>query len=65
MSRQQFAFAIGFAVVAVWAAAGFGAAVAAVLAGVAGFLIARVLDGQVDVGELMDRIGAGSRRSPR
>lgn len=65
MSRQQFAFAIGFAVVAVWVAAGFGAAVAAVLAGVAGFMIARVLDGQVDVGELMDRIGAGGRRSPR
>ncbi|GAA4440451.1 hypothetical protein [Phytohabitans houttuyneae] len=65
MSRQQFAFAIGFAVVAVWAAAGFGAAVAAVLAGVAGFMIARVLDGQVDVGELMDRIGARSHRSPR
>jgi hypothetical protein len=65
MSRQQFAFAIGFAVVAVWTAAGFGAAVAAVLAGVAGFMIARVLDGQVDVGELMDRIGAGTRRSPR
>jgi predicted amino acid dehydrogenase len=52
MSRQQFAFAIGFAVVAVWT-------------GVAGFMIARVLDGQVDVGELMDRIGAGTRRSPR
>lgn len=65
MSRQQFAFTIGFAVVAVWTAAGFGAAVAAVLAGVAGFMIARVLDGQVDVGELMDRIGAGTRRSPR
>jgi len=65
MSRQQFAFAIGFAVVAVWAAAGFGAAVAAVLAGIAGFMIARVLDGQVDVGELVDRIGGGARRSSR
>ncbi|BCB82946.1 hypothetical protein [Phytohabitans suffuscus] len=63
MSRQQFGFAIGFAVVAVWVAVGFGAAVAAVLAGVAGFLVARVLDGQVDVSELLDRVGA--RRSTR
>ncbi|MFC0531717.1 hypothetical protein [Phytohabitans kaempferiae] len=65
MSHQQFGFAVGFAVVAVWLAAGFGAAVAAVLAGVAGVLVARVLDRQVDLGELVDRFSGGARRSPR
>lgn len=61
MSRQQFGFVLGFLIVAVWAVAGFGAAAGAVLAGLAGWVIARVLDGQLDVAGLLDRASSARR----
>ncbi|MGK5740878.1 hypothetical protein [Micromonospora sp. URMC 103] len=61
MSRQQFGFLAGFLVVAVWAAAGAGAAGLAVLAGLAGWLVVRVLDGDLAVTGLGDRAGARRR----
>lgn len=62
MSRQQFGFVVGFLIVALWAVAGFGAVAGAVLAGLAGWLIVRALDGQLDIAGLVDRVGANTRR---
>lgn len=61
MSRQQFGFLTGFLVAALWALAGFTAAAAAVLAGSLGWLVVRVLDGDVTVAGLADRVPARRR----
>ncbi|MEU7611344.1 hypothetical protein [Micromonospora sp. NPDC049204] len=55
MSRQQFGFLAGFLAVAVWALAGIGVAALAVLAGLLGWLVVRVLDGDLTVTGLGDR----------
>lgn len=55
MSWQQFGFVVGFLFVALWALAGIGAAIGALVVGAAGFYIGRILDGRVDVGELVER----------
>lgn len=61
MSRTQFGFVIGFAVVALWAAAGFLVMLGAVVAGLIGFGVAIILEGRVDVNALIDRVGASRR----
>ncbi|WP_319461743.1 hypothetical protein [Micromonospora sp. RTP1Z1] len=62
MTRQQFGFLAGFLLVAVWALGGPGAAAAAVLAGLVGWLLVRVLDGEVTVAGLADRVAPPRRR---
>ncbi|MFU8851236.1 hypothetical protein ACNAW0_09675 [Micromonospora sp. SL1-18] len=57
MTRQQFGFLAGFLLVAVWLLGGAGAAAAATLAGLAGWLLVRALDGDVTVPGFADRVG--------
>jgi hypothetical protein len=61
MARQQFGFLAGFLLVAAWALGGPGVAAAATLAGVAGWLLVRVVDGDATVPGLADRVNAGRR----
>jgi hypothetical protein len=61
MTRRQFGFAVGFAVAALWAAAGFLVMIGAVVAGLIGFGVAHILDGRVDLNALIDRVSAGRR----
>jgi hypothetical protein len=62
MNRRQFGFLVAFLIVAVWDIAGFGIAAAAVLAGLFGWVVARVIDGDLNIGGLTDRAAANRRR---
>ena len=62
MTRQQFGYLAGFLLVAVWALGGAGAAAAAALAGLVGWLLVRVLDGEVSMAGLADRTAPSRRR---
>ncbi|MFF5180811.1 hypothetical protein ACFY2Q_22515 [Micromonospora sp. NPDC000316] len=62
MSRQQFGFLAGFLGVAVWALAGVEVTAVALLVGLLGWLVVRVLDGDLAVTGLGDRTGSRRRR---
>jgi hypothetical protein len=61
MSKTQFGFATGFAVAVVWAALGFLVMIGAVVAGLVGYGIARVVSGDPAAGDLLERLSARSR----
>jgi hypothetical protein len=61
MTRTQFGFVIGFAIVALWVTVGFLPMLAAVVGGLIGLGLAVVLEGRVDLNALLDRVSAGRR----
>jgi uncharacterized membrane protein len=61
MSRRQYGFLVGFLIAWLWMSAGFLAAVGAVVAGVIGYWVGRVVEGDVDLHEWTDRFSASHR----
>jgi uncharacterized membrane protein len=59
MTRGQAGFLIGFLIAVLIWAAGFWVAFGAAFAGVIGYAVVRVVDGDVDVTALGERIGLG------
>jgi hypothetical protein len=64
MSTKQFAGILGFAFVAVWIASTFGYALLCLLGALFFYALAAVLEGEVDLGEMQDRLRGDARRSP-
>ncbi len=56
MSRRQFGFIVGFLIVWFWAQQSFLTALAAVIAGLVGYAVARAVEGELDVAEWTERL---------
>lgn len=61
MSRRQYGFLIGLLIAWVWATTTFLIAVGVAFAGVIGYWVARVLEGDVNLGELSNRFTSSRR----
>ena len=56
MTKGQFGFAVGFAIVLVWVTVGFLVVIAAVAAGLLSFGVVRVLESSPEASELWNRL---------
>jgi uncharacterized membrane protein len=65
MSRRQFGFLVGFLVAWLLWAAGFWVGLGAILLGLVGYATARVLEGDLDLGDLTDRFTGPSSTTRR
>jgi hypothetical protein len=63
MITKQYAGAIGFAFVAAWAALGFGDAILCLIGAVLFAAVAAFWQGELDLGELQDRLAERASRS--
>ncbi|HEY4867088.1 MAG TPA: hypothetical protein VIK45_16425 [Candidatus Dormibacteraeota bacterium] len=61
MSNRQFGFLVGFLFIWLVASQSFWVALAALLAGLIGYGVARVLEGDLDLTELTDRFTSSRR----
>ncbi|MDP9247746.1 MAG: hypothetical protein M3O95_06620 [Candidatus Dormibacteraeota bacterium] len=61
MSNRQFGFLVGFLFIWLVASQSFWVALAALLAGLIGYGVARVLEGDLDLTELTDRLTSSRR----
>jgi hypothetical protein len=64
MSRRQFGYLIGFLTAWLLWAAGIWVGLGAILLGLVGYGIARALEGDLDLGELTDRLTSSGGGTP-
>jgi hypothetical protein len=56
MTKTQFGFVVGFAIAVLWALTSFLVALAAVVAGVVGYGVVRVFEGNPEASAMLDRL---------
>lgn len=56
MSKAQFGFAVGFAIAVVWVVTNFLVVIAATAAGLLGYAVVRVLEGNPEASAMLDRL---------
>ncbi|MBB5874217.1 L-asparagine transporter-like permease [Allocatelliglobosispora scoriae] len=62
MSSRQFGFFVGLALAVIWAGPGFLVMIAAAVAGLVGYVVARVVDNDLDLREALSNLGSGAAR---
>ncbi len=64
MNAKQFATLIGFATVAAWIGFGFGEAILCALGAAAGYAVAAIMQGEIDLAEVQARVQGRQTQPP-